>query len=215
MEHILTTAYGPGTRVGLIVSVFGIKQGSTDGPSGWTCISNPVLKTYHKRCNGCALDDSTGTIKVKANADMFVDDNTFIHNNNNKDVDPEKLMSQIQRNAETCGRLLCSTGGQLEFSKSTYSLMNWDFYRDGKPHLVKEQELPLNYVQLQNAQGEGTQLRRKPTNKGVKMLGVTKSCTLNDNEEFDLLSHTKNIHKSFNSISTKTRQNLDRIQNDL
>lgn len=53
MEHIITTAYGPGTRVnyhGLIASVFGIGQGSTDGPSEWTCISNLILKTYHRRC---------------------------------------------------------------------------------------------------------------------------------------------------------------------
>ena len=58
MEHTITTAYGPGSKVnyhGLIASVLGIGQGSTDGPSGWTCISDPILKTYHKRCKGCSL----------------------------------------------------------------------------------------------------------------------------------------------------------------
>lgn len=55
---------------------------------------------------------------------MFVDDNTLAHNNKNKEADPEELMNQIQNDAETWGILLSSTGRQLEFSKSTDSLMN-------------------------------------------------------------------------------------------
>ena len=199
MEHTITTAYGPGSKVnyhGLIASVFGIGQRSTDGPSGWTFISDPILKTYHKRCIGCSLQDPSNTIKVQANADMFVDDNTLAHNISNKDAEPEELMFQIQNDTETWGRLLSSSGGQLEFSKSSYSLMNWNFNNNGRPYLTKEQDLPINQVLIKDSQGEGSQLKRSTTNKGVKMLGVIKAITMNDSEEFDyLLAHTKHIQK--------------------
>lgn len=127
MEYTITTAYGPNTRVnydGLIAVVFGIGQGSTNGPSGWTCISDPILKTYHRRCSWCSLRDPTNSIKIQANANKFIDNNTLAHNNINKETNPEEFMVQIQNDAETWGRLLSSIGGQLEFSKSLYSLIN-------------------------------------------------------------------------------------------
>lgn len=141
MEHTTTTAYGPSTRVNydeLIAAVFGISQRSTDGPSRWTCISNPILKTYHRRCSGCSIHNPTNSIKIQANADMFVNNNTLAHNNTNKEADLEELMFQIQNDTKTWGRLLESTGGQQEYSKSSYSLMNWAFHNNGKPHLTTE-----------------------------------------------------------------------------
>ena len=200
MEHTITTAYDPGSKVNyhrLIASVFGIGQGSTDGPSGWTCISDPLLMTYHKRCKGCSLQDPTNTIKVQANVDMFVDNNTLAHNNSNKEAEPEELMYQIQNDTEMWGRLLSSSGRQLEFSKSSYSLMNWKFNNNGRPYLTKEQDLPINQVLIKDYQGEGSQLKRTTTNEGVKILGVIKAITMNDSEEFDyLLAHTKTYSKA-------------------
>ena len=67
MEHTITTAYGPGSQAnynGLFASVFGIGQGLTDGPSGWTCISDSILKTYHRRCSGCSLQDPLDSINI-------------------------------------------------------------------------------------------------------------------------------------------------------
>ena len=50
---------------------------------------------------------------------------------------------------------------------------------------------------LKDASGEETQLKRKPTNEGVEMLGVIKACTMNDSKEFEyLLSHTKTYAKA-------------------
>ena len=54
IKYFITTAYGPGAKCnyfGLFVPLFKIVQGSTDGPTGWTCISDIALKCYHKMCN--------------------------------------------------------------------------------------------------------------------------------------------------------------------
>ena len=114
-----------------------------------------------------------------------------------KEQTQRSLWPKIQNDAETWGRFLNSSGGQLEFSKNSYSLMNWTFQNNGKPQLSTEHEPPANNVRLKDAHGEGSQLKRKQTNKGVKMLGVIKTCSMNDSKEFNyLLAHTKTYAKA-------------------
>lgn len=68
--------------------VYGIGQGTTNGPSGWTCISDIILKYYHKTCNDCKIEAPKREVSISANADMFVNDNTLMHNNVDKGVNP-------------------------------------------------------------------------------------------------------------------------------
>eukprot|EP00957_Ditylum_brightwellii_P058123 4408051-Ditylum_brightwellii.AAC.1 len=64
----------------LFHALFGIGQGSIDGPPGWTCTVDPVLKCYNKMAHGCNLICPERKISVKANADMFVDAASLLHN---------------------------------------------------------------------------------------------------------------------------------------
>eukprot|EP00957_Ditylum_brightwellii_P098653 7515247-Ditylum_brightwellii.AAC.1 len=95
----MTTAYEISTlfnHFGIVAAVFSVGQGSTDIPSGWTCISDMILKCHHKLCKGCTITDPAQLIMVKSNADMFVDDNKLMHSNQKLSIPTIELMKNIQ-----------------------------------------------------------------------------------------------------------------------
>eukprot|EP00957_Ditylum_brightwellii_P186387 14191510-Ditylum_brightwellii.AAC.1 len=89
MHYQLTAAFGTSSYIhcfGFVVAVFGIGQGSTNGPPGCACINNIILKCYHSMCNRCTIKDPGGQLKVKCNADKFVNDNKLMHNSSDFDI---------------------------------------------------------------------------------------------------------------------------------
>eukprot|EP00957_Ditylum_brightwellii_P208734 15358719-Ditylum_brightwellii.AAC.1 len=162
MKYHLTTIFGISPLVnyfGLLAAVFGISQGSTDGPPGWACISDIILKYYHRLCKGCTIHDPGGLITVKCNADMFVDDSTLMHNSPEIDIPLQKLMENIQ----------------------------YDFEPSRRPCIVPESKLPTNTVRVTDAHGNTTLLTRVSTMKVIRMLGIYKAATLDETAEFDYL----------------------------
>eukprot|EP00957_Ditylum_brightwellii_P166475 12671779-Ditylum_brightwellii.AAC.1 len=97
------------------------------------------------------MANTANDIKLKCNADMFVDDNTLMHNDPQCDATPHTLMTNIQHNAETWGRFLWASGGLLEFLKSTYFLLIWAFAASGQPMIIPEEDLSANVVWLTDA----------------------------------------------------------------
>eukprot|EP00957_Ditylum_brightwellii_P141336 10769212-Ditylum_brightwellii.AAC.1 len=156
MKYYMITALGKSTLInyfGCLASVYGIGQGSTAGPPGWTLISNINLKVYHWMCKGCAIANSAQKMKVQCNTDMFVDDVTLLHNNGNKFItSAQQLMNHIQHDSEIWGRLL------------------W-FAASGKPYIVPEELLSPNKVTVTDANVDTTKLIRVTERKGIKMLG--------------------------------------------
>eukprot|EP00957_Ditylum_brightwellii_P087558 6665626-Ditylum_brightwellii.AAC.1 len=73
---------------------------------------------------------------------MFVDDNTLMHNTTSRDATAPDLMQNVQHDAELWGWLLWVTGGLLEFLKSSYFLVIWQFSKEGKPSI--SMNLPPN-----------------------------------------------------------------------
>eukprot|EP00957_Ditylum_brightwellii_P187306 14265107-Ditylum_brightwellii.AAC.1 len=60
MKYYITTSFGLALLAksfGFLAAVYGIGQGSTDGPPGWTYISDMLLKCYHKIYKGCTIQD--------------------------------------------------------------------------------------------------------------------------------------------------------------
>eukprot|EP00957_Ditylum_brightwellii_P051205 3881639-Ditylum_brightwellii.AAC.1 len=83
LKCVITTAFGEAPYTNwrkYIVAVFGIGQGATDRPAGWLFISDIALKCYSQLAHGCKMQDLGKNISFSADADMFVDDNTLMHN---------------------------------------------------------------------------------------------------------------------------------------
>eukprot|EP00957_Ditylum_brightwellii_P075098 5706262-Ditylum_brightwellii.AAC.1 len=85
------------------------------------------------------------------------------------------------------GRLIWTTGGLLEFTKSYYFLLAWMFTPEGHPMVVKEKDLPFNTVEVTNVKGTSTKLARVSAGKEVKMLGIHKAATLDKTTEYQYL----------------------------
>eukprot|EP00957_Ditylum_brightwellii_P007966 603335-Ditylum_brightwellii.AAC.1 len=134
----MSTAYGLSEHTNWldrIGPVFGIGQGASDGPPGWGAIINIVMKVYAKLAKGCKIKQiqPQGISSLKTNADAFVDDATLLHNTSKFNPSAQELLKQVQHDASIWSRLLWVTGGLLEFLKSSYFLMIWNFTEDGKP----------------------------------------------------------------------------------
>eukprot|EP00957_Ditylum_brightwellii_P097363 7415968-Ditylum_brightwellii.AAC.1 len=161
MQYYITTAFGTAMQINFfekLVALYIIGQGSTDRPSGWTMLSDVLLKCYHKLCKGFTMADPANNIKLKYNAGMFVDDSTLMHNDPQHDATPHTLMTNIQHNTETWGRLLWASGGLFEFLKSTYFLLIWSFAASGQSMIISEEDLPTNVVWLTNVNGNSAVL---------------------------------------------------------
>eukprot|EP00957_Ditylum_brightwellii_P025133 1902328-Ditylum_brightwellii.AAC.1 len=61
------------------------------------------------------------------------------------------------------------------------------FTEDGEPYIVDETDLPENQVCLTDASGNATKLKYFASSKGIKMLGLHKAATLQENVELYIL----------------------------
>eukprot|EP00957_Ditylum_brightwellii_P109862 8379675-Ditylum_brightwellii.AAC.2 len=190
MEYYPTTTFGLSeitNLFGLIAALYGVGQGSTDGPLRWAFISNLLLKVYHKMSEGCQITGPTQAITVRCNTNMFVDYATLLHNDTEFDIPATKSMQNMQHNTELWGRLLWTTGGLLKFSKSVYFMIIWAFETSGCPYINPEHQLPANTVQVSDAHGSTTTLYHITKQDDIKMLGVKKQAALEEIKEYGLL----------------------------
>eukprot|EP00957_Ditylum_brightwellii_P068210 5178169-Ditylum_brightwellii.AAC.1 len=135
--------------------------------------------------HGCTLICPEQKISAKANADMFVDNATLLHNLLVFHTTAIQLMQQIKHDSELWGGLVWTTGGLLKFRKSTYFLVIWMFTSAGAPSITKEGDLLQNQVKLQGTNGNITPLQRVSPYDSIKMLGVHKAATLDSPIEFN------------------------------
>jgi hypothetical protein len=85
MKFYMVTAFGVSEKYNQHseeTPSYGIGQGATDGPPGWTGISDIIIKSHNTKAHGSILEDPTKTIKVKRSVDMLVDDASLTVNDN-------------------------------------------------------------------------------------------------------------------------------------
>jgi hypothetical protein len=98
MKYYMVTAFGVSDECNQHSEEdpsYGIGQGATDGPPGWSGLSNIIIKSHNKKAHGSILTDPTKIIKVKRSVDMFVDDSSLIVNGANPTL-PAKIIIIIK-----------------------------------------------------------------------------------------------------------------------
>eukprot|EP00957_Ditylum_brightwellii_P052371 3972103-Ditylum_brightwellii.AAC.1 len=75
-------------------------------------------------------------ISIPGHTNMFLDDNTLMHNNSALNASATQLIQTVQHDAELWGQLLCVTGGLFKFLKSLYFLAIWIFSTEGDPSII-------------------------------------------------------------------------------
>ena len=67
---------------------------------------------------------------------MIVNDTTLNHTNE-FNTSPENRMAQINGKVSTWGQYLRDTGGLLEFTKTKYNMLIWNFKPNGSPYIER------------------------------------------------------------------------------
>eukprot|EP00957_Ditylum_brightwellii_P096345 7338197-Ditylum_brightwellii.AAC.1 len=80
MEYHMVTGYGVSELTATNTDdtpIYGLGQGATDAPPNWTLVANICQKAYNQFAKWCTIKDPTGTITLKSNGKMFVDDKNW------------------------------------------------------------------------------------------------------------------------------------------
>eukprot|EP00957_Ditylum_brightwellii_P177488 13518604-Ditylum_brightwellii.AAC.1 len=112
-KYFITTSFGTALFHNwhqFIAAVYDIGQGATDRPSGWVFISHVIISCYQRIVKGCRVISPSNDLIVPAYTDMFVDDKTMLHNNNEFNIPPQNLMRIVQHDDKLWGRLLWTSG---------------------------------------------------------------------------------------------------------
>eukprot|EP00957_Ditylum_brightwellii_P209695 15362817-Ditylum_brightwellii.AAC.4 len=102
----------------------------------------------------------------------------------------------MQHGIAIWGGLIWTTGGMIEFLKSSYFLLIWAFKPSVKPVIVPENNLPQNTVRLTDTNGGTATLNRVPETKDIKMLGVFKAAALDNHDEYKYLLERATLYAS-------------------
>jgi hypothetical protein len=195
MKFYMVTAFGVSTEYNqhsVENPSYGIGQGATDGPPGWTQISDVIIKSHNQTAYGSILQDPIKTIKVKRSIDMFVDDASLIVNATKPTLPAETIMEQTQNDISSWAKFLWISGGLLELTKTKYYMLIWKFNSIGAPSLWTEDEQPSNTLQVYDQQGQPATIERILQNKALTMLGVRKTGDLKESDELThLLAKTE------------------------
>eukprot|EP00957_Ditylum_brightwellii_P197390 15038853-Ditylum_brightwellii.AAC.1 len=147
MRYYMNTSYGVSTetnRHSKKSPVNGSGHRAIDAPPGWGFTLHICLLQYNKKAYRCKICDPTEAILQVRNTDMFVDDMTAQDNRGQFDLDEIKLMEITHHNIILLDTTLNIAGSLLESQKSGYSLMIWNFDKNGTPHLKKEEDMQQN-----------------------------------------------------------------------
>eukprot|EP00957_Ditylum_brightwellii_P077964 5926326-Ditylum_brightwellii.AAC.1 len=114
-----------------IFPIYGTGQGSIKSPTIWLIISSTLFDVHQDLCHSATFTDPFKKIVVHITMVGFVDDttgqaNNFYYNN----VNPEKLIDQIQHDAQLWLDLLWISGSLLELDKCSYHCIYYLFLED-------------------------------------------------------------------------------------
>eukprot|EP00978_Attheya_sp_CCMP212_P027320 scaffold91518_cov33-Attheya_sp.AAC.5 len=120
---------------------------------------------------------------------MFVDDSYLFHGIL-KNISAITLMLMITHDIARWSKLLWTSGGAINCTKSFYSMIIWRFEDNGIAKICTNEELPRNSVHLINPSDPTEQhtIKRKCITEASKTLGVFKAADLSQTKEFNHLT---------------------------
>ena len=119
----------------LLVPVYGTGQGSSNSPYLWLFVSDVIFKVQSKYAHGAHYCDPGKTLSLSIYVIGFVDDiNQFVNNLCDPQLSSSIIIENLKQDINLFGGLLRSSGGRLEPSKCSYTMLTWKFDNDGFPY---------------------------------------------------------------------------------
>lgn len=116
--------------------VYGVGQGSTDAPSRWGFLCDPLLELYKELSNDAIIMSPISDLQTNNKIAGFVDDTTILI------IKHYTVMIYIilflQRDSQTWERLLHTSGGKLEIQKCVFAIFKWTLDNWGRSVLSSQ-----------------------------------------------------------------------------
>ena len=167
-------------------------QGSGNAPSSWNAVSSPMwtsLRSLHAADFLTTTPD--GSITTASQGIAFADDATLIINSplETPDIqDNNDLITEFSDMVQTWERLLHTTGGEINASKSHFYAMLFS-YTGITPRLLHRSELHIPIELINSTTTTSHSLTHKDINQAERTLGVRLCPTGKATAEFQWLQH--------------------------
>jgi hypothetical protein len=164
----------------------GIGQGGGAGPLSWIAVIDIMLEAYRKLRPGAEALDPVKLYSLCYWLISYVDDNTIVVGFKDN-TSQRRILDTIKGNLGSWRRLLQLTGGDIDVSKSKWSIMRWKYCtRWGEAKLETKKEFPGLVGMTNNVDTHKSEefLGRLEPNEAERVLGVRLPLDGNMNTEF-------------------------------
>jgi hypothetical protein len=148
--------------------IYGVGQGSTDAPSRWGFVCDPLLEIYKELANDAIITSPLSTTTTNHKISGFVDDTTTLQIKHFTAM--IYIILFLQHDAQTWERLLHTSGGKLEIQKCVFALFEWTSDHWGRPTLKKSTNNTL-HIRNSDTQQIAT-IPQMATSEAYKYVGV-------------------------------------------
>jgi hypothetical protein len=189
--HFLKTGFGTSTASytsDANSKIYGVGQGSKAGPVTWAAISSILFEVQDRLGTGLTFATPDRMIQHKRHSDGFVDDTTGYHSRQPvwiKNVPTvDTVFKGLKSDAQSCERLLWTTGGRLALSKCKFYIAYWHFDETGQGSLMTNDELQTPSLQLTEGNtGTLQDVQQLDLNDSFKTLGIHKTISGNQDKQ--------------------------------
>ena len=152
--------------------LFGTGQGSGASPAAWlslvVVIMNTIDKVIADRMQFTSIDGSCTHSRLM---DAYVDDTAIGMTSADDNVGIDTLIGNLERAAQTWEQLLFYSGGALNLSKCSWSIMYWEWLH-GVPTLKEPGPGTASIKLTQEGSSDTTTIRPQHPQEAQRLLGV-------------------------------------------
>jgi hypothetical protein len=113
--------------------IYGVGQGSTDAPSRWGFVCDPLLEIFKEVANDAFIHSPLSDTETNHKIAGFVDDTTTLQIQHFTAM--MYIILFLQRDTQTWERLLYTSGGKLEIQNCVFAIFEWTADHWGRPTL--------------------------------------------------------------------------------
>ena len=217
MSHKIRTAYGDSfTTYGgedWERDPHGILQGNGAGPAIWALVSSPLLEILRQQGFGAKLYGAIGCQVFHMCGFAFVDDADIIQTGHLFE-DSDKVLEKAQTELTLWEELIKATGGALVPGKSDYSVINFQWDKEGR--WSYEAQKRNRRIRVKDSEGQLRVLANPSTTTARRTLGVWQAIDGNEKEQTQKMEdktktwvkQINNSSLSRNDVETGVRQSL-------
>ena len=163
------------------IPIQGIAQGNGCAPTGWVCISTPLINILKTAGFGAWLVSALTATIIYFVCYAFVDDTDLVHTSRDNQFHGERTIHEAQTALNYWEGGLRATGGAIVPKKTFWILFEF-LWKKNRWTLATEEDIPGD-IYVKNSERVRVKLRRSHPKIGEETLGIFMSADGSEGEE--------------------------------